>query len=224
MNIITKKDAKASGLKHYFTGKPCKRGHVSKRRVGNGTCFQCHLEVNAKWREANPDYMSDWYQNNKDYAASRGAERYAANRDSVLIRCKEYRDANRQKVSAGWLSWVRRNPDAFRDIQRRYERTAAGKAGKFMRRCIHRTLRGMIKDDESKSLLGYERQDLIAHIESQFEPWMSWSNHGKLWHIDHIVPVAKFLDDGNFDPAIVNALSNLRPLCAKENMRKGSKI
>jgi hypothetical protein len=31
--IITRTAAKAQGLKHYFTGKPCNRGHVAERYV-----------------------------------------------------------------------------------------------------------------------------------------------------------------------------------------------
>jgi hypothetical protein len=31
--IIVRKEALAKGLKGFFTGKPCKRGHVVERRV-----------------------------------------------------------------------------------------------------------------------------------------------------------------------------------------------
>jgi hypothetical protein len=34
--IISRKEAKAAGLTRYFTGKPCKRGHVVERRVDTG--------------------------------------------------------------------------------------------------------------------------------------------------------------------------------------------
>ena len=41
MQIITRKEAKAAGLQRYFTGKPCKRGHVSERLTAGGTCQEC---------------------------------------------------------------------------------------------------------------------------------------------------------------------------------------
>ena len=44
MDITTQKVAKQAGHPHYFTGKPCKRGHVSPRYTHNGTCTTCHLE------------------------------------------------------------------------------------------------------------------------------------------------------------------------------------
>jgi Restriction endonuclease len=38
----TKKEALALGVKYYFTGKPCKRGHLAKRSTrGKSACFVC---------------------------------------------------------------------------------------------------------------------------------------------------------------------------------------
>lgn len=59
---ISRAEAKAQGLKHYFTGKPCKRGHVAKRYAANETCSVCHdaryktTEVRAKRREWQATY------------------------------------------------------------------------------------------------------------------------------------------------------------------------
>jgi 5-methylcytosine-specific restriction endonuclease McrA len=39
--IMTCAEARAKGLKTYFTGKPCKWGHIANRNVGNGTCHEC---------------------------------------------------------------------------------------------------------------------------------------------------------------------------------------
>lgn len=41
MNTITRDDAHAKGETFYFTGKPCKRGHIDRRYVGNGCCKSC---------------------------------------------------------------------------------------------------------------------------------------------------------------------------------------
>ena len=44
VEIKTVKEARAAGKIHYFTGKPCKFGHVAKRYVKGGHCHQCNLE------------------------------------------------------------------------------------------------------------------------------------------------------------------------------------
>lgn len=35
------KQATQKNEKYYFTGKPCKHGHISKRNTHNGTCCEC---------------------------------------------------------------------------------------------------------------------------------------------------------------------------------------
>lgn len=74
----------------------------------------------------------------------------------------------------------------------------------------------------SKRILGYSAKDLCTHLEAQFKPGMSWHNRSD-WHIDHIKPVSAFIQEGITDPKIINALSNLRPLWAKDNFAKGDK-
>lgn len=39
--IVSKQEAKILGVKHYFTGIPCKRGHVDPRLVSTGSCVGC---------------------------------------------------------------------------------------------------------------------------------------------------------------------------------------
>lgn len=68
-NIISRKDAKAKGLIHYFTGKPCKNGHVGPRRVRNWTCRECDTERSVHWRfsDEGRDWWDKYYSKNRDH-------------------------------------------------------------------------------------------------------------------------------------------------------------
>ena len=44
MKTIARLDASSQGLTRYFTGKPCKNGHVLERMVANGTCVKCLVD------------------------------------------------------------------------------------------------------------------------------------------------------------------------------------
>lgn len=87
---------------------------------------------------------------------------------------------------------------------------------------------GCTKSDSTLAHLPYSIPQLKAHLESQFNNLngFTWENHGKLWHIDHIIPQALFaytdLDSKAFRDCW--ALSNLRPLHKTENMRKSDKV
>lgn len=70
-----------------------------------------------------------------------------------------------------------------------------------------------------ESLIGYEIDQLMDNLESKFEDGMSWKNMRE-WHIDHIKPRSLFSSKEIkecFD------FSNLRPMWAKDNLKKGIK-
>ena len=71
-------------------------------------------------------------------------------------------------------------------------------------------------------MLGYTEKELVKNIENKFTDSMSLENHGK-WHIDHIKPISAFVREGITNPKIINALSNLQSLWAKDNLRKNFK-
>lgn len=54
MELISFSEAKKQGLTTYFTGKPCKRGHIAERHV-NGGCKECDRLKKKQWRAKNPE-------------------------------------------------------------------------------------------------------------------------------------------------------------------------
>lgn len=91
-----------------------------------------------------------------------------------------------------------------------------------LRRAINNSLGKGLKNRRSwERLVGWTQSDLMRHLERQFLPGMTWDNRGQ-WHIDHIVPLAKFSFDSAEHPDFKAAwaLTNLRPLWARDNQRK----
>lgn len=63
-----------------------------------------------------------------------------------------------------------------------------------------------------------------AHIERQFTNKMTWANHGKIWHLDHIYPLSKFdLTDRN-QLLIACNWQNFQPLLVRDNLNKSDNI
>ena len=48
---IDRQDARRRGLTRYFTGKPCRRGHIAERYVSDQTCCECR-----KSKSSEPDF------------------------------------------------------------------------------------------------------------------------------------------------------------------------
>lgn len=83
--------------------------------------------------------------------------------------------------------------------------------------------RGLHPDVNADTASGCSFPALVAHIEAQWYDGMSWTNYGS-WHIDHIVPISS-VDLSDFDAAMrVFHFSNLQPLWAHENVKKGARI
>lgn len=69
-------------------------------------------------------------------------------------------------------------------------------------------------------MLGCDWPTLKAHIESQFTGGMSWGRFAEI-HIDHIVPLSSAKNEQELE-ALCH-YTNLQPLWAKDNQRKGCK-
>lgn len=86
--------------------------------------------------------------------------------------------------------------------------------------------RGLSKKCKTFLALGYTVEDLKFHLESKFQPGMSWDNYGiKGWHIDHVVPDSWFKYNSMTDDQFKQSwsLENLQPLWAHENQSKGNR-
>lgn len=71
--------------------------------------------------------------------------------------------------------------------------------------------------------LGCSPNELKLHLESQFSEGMTWDNYGQYgWHIDHIIPLASASTQREFEKLCHH--TNLQPLWAIDNLKKGSKI
>ena len=74
-------------------------------------------------------------------------------------------------------------------------------------------------------LVGCTMPELKAHIERQFKPGMGWHNntqHG--WHIDHIVPISLFDLSDPIQLRKATHYSNLQPMWAADNLKKGNRV
>lgn len=100
MEKIGRKKAKSLGLKYYFTGKPCKYGHIDNRFVSCFQCVKCSEERYLNVRENRLEYEKKRYIKNKEKIKAYRDEYYIKNKEYVLRRNSEYRKSNPDVIKA----------------------------------------------------------------------------------------------------------------------------
>lgn len=240
LDKVTRDEAKKAGLKHYFTGKPCPSGHTSLRRVSSSGCVECDRERCRKYartekaRFEKKQRLSDPEKRRRSYELDRKRRnpKYQVVKQELNIADGLSRDDYIREYHRVYYhhNKARRNEptEEQKDKRKNYiatwtrekRKTPRGAAEAYMRKCVGRVLKS--KKGMSKDLLGYTSFELVSHIEKQFKKGMSWDSRAD-WHIDHIVPISWFLNVGENDPKVINALTNLRPLWASENLEKSDK-
>jgi 5-methylcytosine-specific restriction endonuclease McrA len=104
----TREEAKKTGSKYYFTGLPCKHGHIAARKT-KGACIECLKVEWANGNETRADYFRDY--NKREDVKDRKNEWYQENREAVIAAAstrpqhvkREYQNAWKERNSV----WVR---------------------------------------------------------------------------------------------------------------------
>jgi len=211
--IITREEAKLLGLQFFYIGKICKNGHMSDFFVSSGGCVMCQRES---------------YRKNIDHILKLKKEYREKNADIIKIKKREHRLKNIDSYSEKDKKYKIKNHEKIIERSRLYQerKTKSDNLYKFKRniRALIRNSfnnKSLSKDTKTCQILGCSFEEFKTHIERQFHKGMSWENRNE-WHIDHIVPVSSAKTEEEI--ILLNHFTNLRPLWAKDNLKKGAKM
>jgi len=194
MEIISRKEAIVVNQKWFFTGVPCKKGHIDKRSVSRWACFQCTR-----------DYKKQQLLKNGDRIRELKRESYKRNFDSIAKKCKDKYPEIKQQRKVYLKEYYIKNRGKLLKKSSFYATTEKGKAVKNntsnRRRSI--TKRG---DVNTNDLLELKRNAKNCY-------WCNEPLEDKKINIDHYVPLSK---GGK------HTLSNLVVSCSKCNIEKSA--
>jgi hypothetical protein len=187
-----------------------------------------------RWREKNDEcraYEAKRYQRDKAIIFARQRDYASRNREKILAWRRSYFETPRgravrqasdrrcvKRATAYKNAWarIRRRTNMSYAIEVRL-RARIGQALRKYKAVPNKRVRASLKE-----LLGCTVSEARAHLQSKFLPRMSWDNR-ELWHIDHIRPCASFdLTDLEQQKQCFH-YTNLQPLWATDNHRKGAK-
>mgnify|MGYP003407653342 CR=1 FL=1 len=190
MKVISQKEAKALGLEFFFTGNPCPRGIVEKRRTSNYHCL-CAPCVELRRAHAEKKYAEDpqkfrdrrtaFYERNSESERQSTRDWRARNPGYTAIANKLWRDKNPEKVIAHNAEYKARNREALKISMRNYvinnrdkvrAKVSKRRADKLQRTpCWHGELDEFVMKEAAH--LAYLRNEAT----------------GIEWQIDHMIPM-----------------------------------
>jgi hypothetical protein len=127
----------------------------------------------------------------------------------------------RDKFKEYQKTYLERYPERRKASAARYNQTPKARMAAAIRSRIGHALRS--KTQSTRAYLGCTPEFFKKHIEAQFVAGMTWDNFGK-WHMDHIVPLSAFDLSDIRQVQIACNWTNIRPMWAKANLRKSSKV
>lgn len=204
--IVTKSQARARGLKHYFTGKPCKYHHVDKRFVSSGACFHCITLHYKRWRTENTDKVSAatlaWMRAHPEETKANRRASYHRNKDAINERQRQRRKDNPRE-------YHRRDAERYprirdRVIRRATEWARANPDSRANTRAKRRSVPGVLDKGDIERLLTKQR-GRCANCSKSIR---------RKYHVDHVTPIAK---------GGANVIGNVQLLCPTCNHKKSAK-
>jgi len=175
---------------------------------------------------------NEWFANNKEKVNRRHKRYYNENREAINIKIrasnKLLTKEQREVINARQREWYRRNKETQAEKMRtRRNDNIAKKLNNNISTALRHSIKGNKAGRRWESLVGYTVHDVKQHLESLFTSDMGWDDFlkGKI-HIDHKRPVISFsfANPEDFDFKLCWSLSNLQPLWAVDNLKKGARF
>ena len=204
----------------------------SKKAYTTKKCLQCHetkdlidFHLNKKAKDGRYTYCKTCRK--QDGTIKENNRIYY---QQIKPKRKIYKENNREQIQLSNAEWYKKNKKKINSHSVIYNRNRRLSDPIFKSICnLRNRLRKIMKsiktkkDKPTKEFLGCSMEALKIYLENQFSTGMSWDNYGK-WHLDHIKPCCSFDLTDIEQQKICFHYTNLQPLWAIDNMKKGRKI
>ncbi len=172
---------------------------------------------------------SSKYDGLQDSCRECRAARYQDNKAQIQAKNRKWHAENRTSANAVSKAWKESNPERNREYKRKWNRERYHSDPAFRLKSVIRARLnkhigalsgGRIKAGSPVRDLGCSIVALISYVEAKFAPGMSWDNHGTVWELDHIEPLASFDLTSRTQFLRACCYMNLQPLTIEEHLEK----
>ena len=184
-------------------------------------CKECRKQYRFENKNVINSKLSEYYNNNKETLLAKNKEYRDNHREEILKQRKEYRE--REEIR----EYNKKKAKEYLPIRKEQIRTRRKSDLQFqlrevLRSKIHKFLKSQPTSYAER--IGCSLDTFMKWIEFRFDTTMNWDNFGKVWQIDHILPLNSFDMTNPTHTLICFHWSNLQPLSSYENRQKSDKI
>lgn len=197
-------------LENTMEKKICSKCEIEKDVCEFYKCPKKDGEVRAKCKLCMNEYSLKYSLNNKE---------------NIKKIKQHYVDNNQQKVKQSKKEWFIKNPKYQKEwCLNNYQTDIIYRIKSIIRARLRIFIKSknMTKNNSTFNIVGCTPEFLKEHIEKQFKEGMSWELTGKYIHIDHIIPLASAKTEEEIYKLC--HYTNLQPLWAEDNLKKGDKL
>jgi hypothetical protein len=206
LRVITRKEAKSQGFKHYFTGKVCSNGHLDKRLITNSGCMACRKANNLKHYPKNKEKISKRHKNyrkvNKEILLEREEKYRKTHKLQIKESNRKYNSKNKVIRAKKLKEYNVKNAEKIKLIQLNYRKSNIDKV-KFWA--------SNYRARKRKSLPLWANLDNIKEF---------YKNCPNGYEVDHVVPLKGFNREGVHVVCGLHVENNLQYLTPQENRSK----
>lgn len=184
-------------------------------------CNDCRKLYRINNKERINEKSSSYYISNKERLLNKNKEYRKLNSDTIKQQRQEYRSRPEIKEHIK-LKCKEYLPERKLRIQIKRQNDLNFKVSEIMRSKIHKMLKN--QQTSYQTYIGCDIGFLKKWIEFRFTSDMNWDNLGKVWQIDHILPINSFDFSNETDKYICFHWTNLQPLNSTENRQKSDKL
>ena len=186
-------------------------------------------EYQKKYRAENLDRLKlaaiEYRKRPEVVVRRKNAESLEERKEQKRERMKKSYQADPAKFLARNKLFHQRNPDYAKTRSRKlYKECSQHKMRVLLRNRLNLAIKNKSKSGSAVRNLGCTIEEFIKYIESKFTSGMAWDNWGKVWHLDHIIPISMFDLSDEIQLQKACHYTNMQPLIAMDNLKKGNSI
>jgi AraC-like DNA-binding protein len=198
----------------------CKKGKEGRK----SRCKECVKLETKKHYHNNIDYYKNYRINNLDSIKKIKKIWSENNRERVKSKLSKWKEENKSYI----IKYRLDNSEKFKIYNKNYSKNRRNSdplfklSGNVRNRLIqYLRLTNIRKKNKTFDVVGCSPSELKNYLEKKFTEGMCWELLGVEIHIDHIIPLSSA--DNEEEIYKLCHYTNLQPLWAEDNLKKGNK-